>query len=367
MHSESAEILAVQGDLNFMQSGTIVDKAIVVDLYRSILGRSPESDDVIAEHASKGSVERIASDLLSSPEYISRQTYNFANHDLIGRGEILDRYSNKDRSFRPGYITNFMGVDTDIRYCGWTTEGVEGDLPVPGNFHASAVEWAAALRAVDLSRDRFTVIELGAGWGCWMVNTAFAAKKLERKVLAIGVEGDEGHVSWIRSHGAINGLTDNEVRVDRSVAWDKNGFAIFPRSEDSANSYGQEPRYFPTETEARAFAAVDPDAFDVLEAKTLETIAADLDRVDLLHIDIQGGEAALVRESLDFLAKKVAYIVIGTHGRDLEGDLIATLRGGGWILEIEEPCTLPLPLHGEGIPYADGLQGWRNPQLLPLQ
>ncbi|MCW2391898.1 hypothetical protein M2336_000283 [Sphingobium sp. B1D7B] len=350
-----------------MQSDVIVNKAIVVDLYRSILGRSPESEEVIVEHASKGSVERIARDLLSSPEYIARQTYSFTNHDLIGGGEILARHSKKDRSFRPGYITNFMGVDTDIRYCGWTTERVEDDMPVPGNFHASAVEWAAALRAVDLSRDSFTVIELGAGWGCWMVNTAYAAKRLGRTVLALGVEGDESHVSWIKSHGAINGLTENEVRIDRSVAWGKNGFAIFPRSEDSANSYGQEPRYFPTETEARTFASVEPDAFDVLEAKTLETIAAGLDRVDLLHVDIQGGEAALVRESLDFLGDKVAYIVVGTHGRDIEGDLIMTLRNRGWILEIEEPCTLPLPLHGGGTPYADGLQGWRNPQLLPLE
>jgi len=344
-----------------------VDHAIVADLYRAILGRNPESDSVVEEHAKKGSVEKIAKDLLASPEYLSRQTYNFANHDLIGRFNILPRHSNSERAFRAGYITNFLGVATDVRYCGWTSEGVEGDVPVPGNFHASAVEWGAALRAVELSGETFTVVELGAGWGCWMVNTAFAAKRLGKNVLAIGVEGDEGHVSWIRTHAAINGLTGDEVRTDRSVAWGANGYAVFPRSEDSANAYGQEPRFFPTESEAQAFISADSDAFDILEAKTLESIATGIDRIDLLHIDIQGGEGPLVRASLDFLMDKVAYIVIGTHGRDIEGELIANLRSRGWILEIEEPCTLPLPLHLGGVPYADGLQGWRNPMLLPIE
>jgi hypothetical protein len=343
-----------------------VPDEIVADLYRAILGRPPENATVVAEYAAKGSVERIARDLLSSAEYRSKRDLGFPGHDLIDRAQILSRHSQKDRRLRRGYITNFLGVDTDTRYCGWTQEGVEGEVPIPGNFHATAVEWAAALRAVDLSQVSFTVMELGAGWGCWMVNTAFAAKRLGRKVLAIGVEGDEGHVSWIRSHAEMNGLTRDEVRVDRSVAWGEDGFAVFPRSADSANSYGQEPRFYPTELEARQFAAIDPKAFDVLQAKTLDTLAAGVDRLDLLHIDIQGGEGPLVGQSLDFLAAKVAYLVIGTHGRDIEGDLVTTLRSRGWILEIEEACTLPLPLHFPGTPYADGTQGWRNPALLPL-
>lgn len=349
-----------------MQNSESVDASVVADLYRAILRREPESAEVVAEHAQKGSVERIASDLLSSVEYVSRQTYSFANHDLINRGEILIRHAQHERAFEAGYIVNFLGVKTNVRYCGWTSEGVEPPLPIPGNFHASAIEWAATLRAVDLSSASFTVVELGAGWGCWMVNTAFAAKRMGKKVLAIGVEGDEGHVSWIEEHASRNGFDAHEVRVDRSVAWGDNGVAVFPRSEDSANAYGQEPRFFKTVAEAEQFISVDPNAFDVLEAKTLEKIVTDLDRVDLLHIDIQGGEGSLVPASLDLLKQKVAYIVIGTHGRDIEGELIRSLRSEGWILEIEEPCTLPLPLLGGGIPYADGLQGWRNPSLLPL-
>lgn len=116
--------------------------------------------------------------------------------------------------------------------------------------------------------------------------------------------------------------------------------------------------------EAQQFVSCAGSSFDVLRAKRLQDICHDQDRVDLLHVDIQGGEAALIRAALPFLESNVAYIVVGTHGRQLEGDVISTLDQAGWILEIEEPCTLPLPLRFQRA-YASGVQGWRNPKLVP--
>jgi hypothetical protein len=49
---------------------------------------------------------------------------------------------------------------------------------------------------------------------------------------------------------------------------------------------------------------------------SLEKASAAHPRIDLLHIDIQGGEADLIRDSLAILNKKVAYMTIGpTPGR----------------------------------------------------
>jgi hypothetical protein len=61
-----------------------------------------------------------------------------------------------------GNIVNFLGVKTNLQYASWATECVE-DLLIPGNFHATEAEWIAVLRAVDLAKNHFTVIELGAG------------------------------------------------------------------------------------------------------------------------------------------------------------------------------------------------------------
>jgi len=338
-------------------------RASVSGLYRAILKRDPENEVVIDEHAARGSVEAIAKALVESEEFMLKGSNPFPKHDRISHGSVLSRHSVGDRPFKAGTITNFLGVTTDVKFCGWAREGVEPILPIPGNFHATEFEWSAALRSVDLAEDTFNVVELGAGWGCWMVNTACAAKRLGKKVFAVGVEGDEGHIEYMGRHAAANDLDPSEIRVERCVAWSDNGFAVFPRSTDSSESYGQEPRFFPNEDEARFFVTRDPAAFDVLEAKTLERICKDIERIDLLHVDIQGGEAALIAQSLEFLKAKVRYIVIGTHGRDLEGTLISTLRPNGWELEIEEPCTLPLPLYGN-LPYADGVQGWRNTDLI---
>ena len=98
---------------------------------------------------------------------------------------------------------------------------------------------------------------------------------------------------------------------------------------------------------------------------SLAAASKDYDRVDLLHIDIQGGEADLIRDCVALLNGKVAYIVVGTHSREIEGQIFATLRAAGWALEIERPAILSL---ANGIPQVtvDGVQGWRNLKLLPI-
>jgi hypothetical protein len=342
--------------------GSVVREKDIIQAYQAVLGRLPENKEVIRDHQKRGSLQAVIKALIESDEFSSKFIIKNPKHDLISAKDILRRHELENRSFSAGYITNFIGVDTNVRFCGWTSEGVESDLPVPGNFHATFTEWAAALRAVDLARQDFTVIELGAGWGCWMVNTAVAAKRRGLTVKAIGVEGDEAHVSYIAQHCAKNGLTPAEFRVERCVAWGGNGFAAFPRSDNANSAYGQEPRFFETAEDVDAFVASSGCNWDVLPAKTLETIAADIARIDLLHIDIQGGESALIKAALPALNDKVAYIVVGTHGRQIEGEIIALLSSNGWILEIEEPCTLPTPL-AYGLPYVDGVQGWRNAKL----
>jgi len=88
-------------------------------------------------------------------------------------------------------------------------------------------------------------------------------------------------------------------------------------------------------------------------------------KIDLLHIDIQGGEADLISACLSLLSEKVAYIVIGTHSRQIEGRLFDLLLQAGWWLEIERPAILSLT--GHPVVTVDGVQGWRNPRLLPVK
>ena len=65
-----------------------------------------------------------------------------------------------------------------------------------------------------------------------------------------------------------------------------------------------------------------------LKMISLPEVVADHPRLDLLHIDIQGGETNLIRDSIDILNRRVAYIVVGTHSRVIDGEIIDILQLG---------------------------------------
>ena len=50
------------------------------------------------------------------------------------------------------------------------------------------------------------MIELGAGWGKWIVSGAVAARRCGIDSLVIGVEAEPEHYKWMREH-----LVDNDV------------------------------------------------------------------------------------------------------------------------------------------------------------
>src|SRR5262245_56005278 len=73
----------------------------------------------------------------------------------------------------PGFVTDFLGCRTrvsSVKSAAALDGTVEG-YPIPNNFHALACEWAASLRPVldAASRGRLVVVEVGAGWGPWLV------------------------------------------------------------------------------------------------------------------------------------------------------------------------------------------------------
>ena len=127
-------------------------------------------------------------------------------------------------------------------------------------------------------------------------------------------------------------------------------------------AWGLEPVFGATEEQRQE--ALESGNFDELPMVALAEVMQPWFRVDLLHVDIQGGETDLIAGSLDQICEKVAYLVVGTHSRQIEGRLFEMLLARGWRLEIERPAILSL--HDPAAPVVvDGVQGWRNPALLP--
>lgn len=72
---------------------------------------------------------------------------------------------------------------------------------------------------------------------------------------------------------------------------------------------------------------------------SLPTLLKDVDRADVVHFDIQGSELDVIKGSIDTLNAKMHRLAIGTHGRDLEWQLMRLLDGKGWTLEIDKACA----------------------------
>ncbi len=208
-------------------------------------------------------------------------------------------------------------------------------IPIPANWHADIAEWGAALRVVDLARDSFTVVELGCAWGCWLNNAGVAARRAGLRVHLIAVEGNLGHIGF---------ASDERSLHHAGMVWDF------------------EPIFGATEEQREA--ALRSGDYDALPMVSLAEVVAPHARTDLLHVDIQGREADLIEACVELLQEKLAYLRVGIHSRPIEGCLFGALRRAGWRLEIKRPASL-IPHDLSGSAAVDGVQGWRNPSLLP--
>lgn len=290
----------------------------------------------------------------------------FANCSSIFRPtDIVERHAPENIEPDPRYVTNFLGVRIDPKFFPGILDGREGQvdpLPIPANWHADLAEWAAALRAVDSAQTKFRAIELGCGWACWLNCTGVAARRVGLSVELIGVEGDAGHVQFAQEALETNGFTRSEYRIVHGIAAARRGKALFPNTGKSGHEWGSEPIFDASVQEVQEATAC--ESHHALDMVTIADLAEGLP-VDLLHIDIQGGEADLVRESIVDLNRLVRRMVIGTHSRSIEGALIDTLTSEGWVLEIERPAIHDLSNSGTPSLKVDGVQGWVNPRLVP--
>ena len=122
-------------------------------------------------------------------------------------------------SFRPwvgeveaGWDVNFLGVRTRVAFFSLYEEladfsrrrQVQAALPVPNEDY---FEWISLLQSVTEAEGSFVMIELGAGWGKWIVN-AVAALRAHNALPyhVVGVESEPTHFRWMTQH-----LEDNDV------------------------------------------------------------------------------------------------------------------------------------------------------------
>jgi FkbM family methyltransferase len=217
------------------------------------------------------------------------------------------------------------------------------------------------LSVLDAS-DFLTVVELGAGWAPWLaVSSRVAAKHKVNRVRLLGLEGSSAHAEFMRQHFKNNDIPLDENRLVHGIAGARDGTAEFPVADDPSADWGQAAFFGEAAGNTNR---IDYRGFKVAKTETvpvyaIDTFLADEKLINLMHVDIQGAEADVIPAALDTLNKKVKAMVIGTHTRQIEGLLAATLTEAGWTLCREQACSLSLGTNSVSY-QADGCQFWRN-------
>jgi FkbM family methyltransferase len=279
----------------------------------------------------------------------------------IDAEEIILRHAVDDLDPNEQLVTNFIGVLMEPSLFPPLLNSLVGQVerpPIPANWHADVAEWAAVFRAIELAGEDFSILELGCAWGCWMCNAGKAAKRTGRTIKLMGIEAVEEFVATAERHLKLNSFLESEFTVHLGIAAPTAGSVLFPKKNLESVNFGLAPVFNRTESEVAEI--LEAGTHDLVKMIPISTILADTERLDLLHIDIQGGELELLEQSISVISEKTAYVFVGTHSREIEGKIFELMLHHGFILEVERPAILSLESGRHPTIKYDGAQGWRN-------
>jgi FkbM family methyltransferase len=291
-----------------------------------------------------------------------------------------------------GYSVDFLG----IRY----SDSMVSSGPFPGEFREVGpidrvvqatypsfdeeyFEWIDLMEAAVRAKGRFTMIELGAGFGRWLVRGAFAVRLLNSlPCVLIGIEAEPQHYRWMLRHFADNGISPSKHLLVNAAVSDTNGDVWFMVGK-SESWYGQRIA-LPYEVGRRPGGAMrrlvelvtfsqkrttvpgttGESSYDLerVRSVTLNGLLDPLDVVDLVDLDVQGAELQVLSSASEQMSAKVKRVHIGTHGSDLETGLRNLFKGLGWKNVFDYSCSHAHDTEYGAIKFIDGVQSWMNPR-----
>jgi FkbM family methyltransferase len=292
---------------------------------------------------------------------------------------VLDSFGSWHGWVEPGWDVNFLGVRTRVAYFSLYeqladfSQGREREAgpPIPNEDY---FEWIALLEAVAEAEGSFTMVELGAGWGKWIVNGVAALRArgaLPYRV--VGVESEPTHFRWMKQHLDDNGVDLGRARLIEAAVAGEDGSVWFHVGA-AADWYGQAIAAEPPEATprlrdrlARSLLRREPEpsaerSVQRVRAVSVRTVLEGLDRVDLVDVDIQGAEAEALEPAAAVLDEKVKRIYVATHSRENEARVRAVFGDLGWTCAYDFPGGEASNTPWGTIMFEDGAQVWHKPK-----
>jgi len=265
----------------------------------------------------------------------------------------------------PGFEAWFFGVLVrDWLFTG-ASKGLPGGFASVGYplVNSEYFEWIGLLAAVAAAEAKFTTVEVGAGWGRWLVASAKLAAQRGLPFTLAGVEADRDHFRWMQEVFRDNGLNPEEHFLTCAAAAPSRGDVLFLRHAHPERNYGQrvidrkEARRWKSQPEYDAVRA---------EGRSLEQIMAPFENVDFLAVDVGGIEAEVLSRSVRALGK-VRVLQVKTAHAEAHERVAAVLAGKSWVKVFDfRPQTEMETPFGTAM-FHQGLQTWRHPEATGVQ
>jgi FkbM family methyltransferase len=295
-------------------------------------------------------------------------------HDFFGGWQpsdldLFSRYRHRIEG-SPGFLTDYFGVRTSVQFVPWAA-GNDGtvftDPPIPDDgVRAEAIEYFALLDSLENSPETsFSMIELGASYAPWACAGGVLAARVGKKLIVLrAVEASSFFCNLIEDNFRANSLytlpqgTMLEAKAIHGAVGIKRGTVFFPVVSSAFENGGQASN---ENLEVDYVGRTVPH--ESVPVRTLDEIFKGLEKVDLLHCDIQGSEAEVLIHGATLVTQKVRHMFVGTHSRQIEGALIECYHKHGWSLMRERPVIFTHRvdlLSTVGMTIRDGGQYWVN-------
>lgn len=272
---------------------------------------------------------------------------------------IFERFKGFDGVKPAGQVVDFLGVfceeamlepgkapSPEQRISGL------GPLPCTGDGYFDLI---AVLRSVEEAKDRFVMIELGAGYGYWISQGALAARQKGLPFHLTGVEAEPTHYDMMLRHLRNNGVDPADHTILHAAVTMNGGEAWFQTGKPH-EWWGQEVIAQPD-----SYTPPENSSLTQVKAVSLAELLAPHDRVDLLHMDVQGLERDVLTSAVAPLNAKVRRVIVGTHSDRIE-DSVRELMAG-WVKEFDFPMSRTHETPFGPVSFGDGVQIYSNPAL----
>jgi FkbM family methyltransferase len=261
--------------------------------------------------------------------------------------KVFSRFRRWSGEVRAGFEVDFLGTKSCTSYFTMITPQPSDRREEPGYppFDEEYFEWIDLLEAAASAKGRFTMLELGGGWGRWTARGAAAATQLGLTYALVAVEAEPTHFSWMEQSLRENGVRMDDCRLIRGAVTGKDGTVGF-HVGDPANSYGQSiggPVKVP--------------------AVSLPTLLEPFELVDFVDMDVQGAELEILEAAVDPLRRKVKRVHVETHSRQLHIDIGKLFQVMGWRCHCMFEGNTGDETPWGRINFQGGVQSWVNPAL----